>query len=134
MSKGKFSELLTEAKSPKTKNRTVEQGNSAPAGSDLAADVEEGAKAVNVNFVPRAGETEVGVEGSQVVPAKKNAGRPRGKRSDGSYEQVTFFMRKELRKELRRLLLDDDGLAGLDLSELVDRILSSWVEAHKASK
>lgn len=152
MNKGKFSELLTEAKGPKAKNRTVEQGNSAPASPDLAADIEEGAKAVSVNlgenlaarantdslFVPRARETktEVGlrVEGSQVVPAKKSAGRPRGKRSDGNYEQVTLFMRRELRKELRRLMLDDDRLAGLDLSNLVDKILSSWVEAHKASK
>jgi hypothetical protein len=150
VSKGKFSELLTEAKSPKAKNRTVEQGNSASASPDLAADVEEGAKAVRGSFGddpaawatldslfgPRAGEAEVGVrvEESQIVPAKKGAGRPRGKRSDGNYEQVTLFMRRELRKELRRLLLDDDKLAGLDLSDLVDKILSSWIEVHKASK
>ena len=67
------------------------------------------------------------------IPATQNAdfsttqmrrvGRPRAKRSDPAYQQVTAYIRKDTYTAARKLLLDD----GREFSELVEELLGGWV-------
>ena len=151
MSKGKFSELLTEAKNPRTRPQpsvTTQEVNPAasvsvsgervkPVAGPLAET--DAARLSHPTALPSGfGEAPASLP-TEAVPAvaaravvKRSVGRPPGKRSDENYEQVTLFMRKDVRKELRRLLLDDDARAGQDLSGLVNEIITGWLEAQKA--
>jgi hypothetical protein len=54
-------------------------------------------------------------------------GRARGKRSDPNYEQVGAYIPKELNKQVKRLLIDEEGL---DFSDLVTQLLEEWVNQH----
>lgn len=57
----------------------------------------------------------------------KRRGRARGKRSDPNYEQVGAYIPKELNKQVKRLLIDEDDL---DFSDLVAQLLEDWVKQH----
>lgn len=53
----------------------------------------------------------------------KRKGRPRGKRSDPNYTQVGAYIPKDLDKQVKRKLLDED----IDFSELVADLLLKWI-------
>ena len=59
------------------------------------------------------------------APARRR-GRPTGKRSNPAWKPHTVLIRKETHKGVSRRLQDIDG--GQDLSELVDELLTEWLE------
>lgn len=52
-------------------------------------------------------------------------GRPAGKRSNPDYEPTTILLRKQTKKLAHRKL--EDGETGQDLSDLIETLLSEWV-------
>ena len=52
-------------------------------------------------------------------------GRPKGKRSDPDYEQVTAYIRKETYRQTKIALLSSEE--GQDFSELVEQLLTEWL-------
>jgi len=52
-------------------------------------------------------------------------GHHRGKRSDPDWTNITILMRRTIKRDARRRL-EDDG-EGVDLSELIDRLLTDWL-------
>ena len=62
------------------------------------------------------------VETPAVQPAKK-PGRPRGKRSNPDYIQVTSYIQRQTYKAVRRELLDSDR----EFSDLVEELLEDWL-------
>lgn len=63
-------------------------------------------------------------------PQKKRGGRPKGKRSDPNYEQVTAYIKKETHQQVKIALLQNGG--GQDFSELVDELLVKWLRTQKS--
>jgi hypothetical protein len=62
-----------------------------------------------------------------VVPAGGGKGRPAtGKRSDPEWNRYTVLLRRETHKRTSRRLQDLD--TGQDLSELMDQLLTAWLE------
>ena len=59
-------------------------------------------------------------------PAAKR-GRPVGKRSNPDYEPTTILLRKQTKKTAHRKLEDTE--AGQDLSDLIEKLLSEWVNS-----
>ena len=65
-----------------------------------------------------------------VAPRRENAiavrgrGRPAGKRSDPEFKPTTLILRETTTETTRRNL--KDRKTGLDLSELVEKLLSDW--------
>jgi hypothetical protein len=58
---------------------------------------------------------------------KGGKGRPAtGKKSNGEYCQTTISIRKETRKRVKQALLDAE--TGQDVSELVEELLTKWLE------
>lgn len=66
---------------------------------------------------------------SKVQPIT-NEKKPRatGKRSNPNYEQVGAYIPKEIHKEVKKLLLDEDDL---DFSDLVGTLLKQWLSNKK---
>jgi hypothetical protein len=65
-------------------------------------------------------------EGEGGVIARRGPGRPGGgKRSNPDYERLNILVRKTTRRKVDMRMLQEPGLA-VDLSELVDRLLSEW--------
>ena len=62
----------------------------------------------------------------QVVQIRqpKKKGRPRGKRSNPDYEQVTAYIKKETYKNVKKRLLDDPEER--DFSTLLEELLDRW--------
>jgi hypothetical protein len=63
------------------------------------------------------------------VPAPgsaKGPGRPPGKRSDPAFKPTTLLLREATKRTAMRRLEDMGG--ELDLSELVESLLSRWIE------
>ncbi len=58
-------------------------------------------------------------------PVKKPKGRPKGKRSNPDYEQVTAYVKKETYRKTKIALLEQDKFS--DFSELVEELLSEWL-------
>jgi hypothetical protein len=58
--------------------------------------------------------------------AARRKGRPAGKRSDPAWKPYTVLIRKATHKGVSRRLQDMD--VGQDLSELVDELLTQWLE------
>lgn len=52
-------------------------------------------------------------------------GRAKGKRSDPNYIQVGAYIPKELDRQVKRVLVDEDNL---DFSDLVAQLLEDWVK------
>jgi hypothetical protein len=52
-------------------------------------------------------------------------GHHRGKRSDPEWTNITILMRRNIKRDARRRL-EDEG-EGVDLSELIDRLLTDWL-------
>jgi hypothetical protein len=62
---------------------------------------------------------------SQVIEVKesKTLGRPRGKRSNPDYSQVTCYIKKETHKSVQRVLLEKEK----EFSELIQELLEEWL-------
>ena len=59
-------------------------------------------------------------------------GRPRGKRSNPDYEQVTAYIRRDTYTEVKIALLQQGE--GQEFSELVEQMLTEWLSTQKAKK
>lgn len=53
-------------------------------------------------------------------------GRPRAKRSDPEYQQVTAYIRRDTYTAARKLLLDE----GREFSELVEDLVRQWTKTN----
>ena len=60
-------------------------------------------------------------------PVKK--GRPKGKRSNPDFEQVTAYVRSKTYRQTKIALLQQDELE--DFSELVEELLTEWLSTQK---
>ena len=60
-------------------------------------------------------------------PPKKR-GRPKGKRSDPDYEQVTAYIKKETYRQVRMALLQQPD--SQDFSELVEQLLDDFLRTQ----
>ena len=70
------------------------------------------------------------VDQSAVSPAAK-LGRPRAKRSDPDYEQVTAYIRRATYKRVKMMLLEEGS--DQDFSELVETLLSEHLRTRVPS-
>jgi hypothetical protein len=61
----------------------------------------------------------------QVVPK----GRPKGKRSDPAFEQVTAYIRRETYLQTKMLLLQEGNQK--DFSQLVEELLGAYARTQK---
>ena len=57
-------------------------------------------------------------------------GRPRGKKSNPQYTQVTVYLRREVHLAAKRILIDD----GREFSQLVDELVYNWIQTSKIPK
>ena len=64
---------------------------------------------------------------TEPTPAVVVRGRPRAKRSNPEYQQVTAYMRRKTYAAARKLLID----AQLEFSELVEQLVREWVHSHE---
>lgn len=63
------------------------------------------------------------------MPAKpRGTGRPRGKRSDPNFDQVTAYIRKDTHQGAKIALLQEGR--GREFSELVEDLLAEWLQAR----
>jgi hypothetical protein len=58
-------------------------------------------------------------------------GRPKGKRSDPSFEQVTAYIRKDTYLKVKMSLLQEGG--DRDFSDVVEELLSEFLRTQKLS-
>jgi hypothetical protein len=58
----------------------------------------------------------------------RGRGRPPGKRSDPDYQPTTVLLRKHTKKTATRLL--EDTNAANDLSDLIEQLLTEWIQQH----
>jgi hypothetical protein len=63
----------------------------------------------------------------QSTPIEKR-GRPRAKSSDPDYQPTTVILRKTTKRKAAHLL--EDREMGLDLSELIEELLTEWLAKH----
>lgn len=57
--------------------------------------------------------------------ASQKRGRPKGKRSDPDYEQVTAYIRKDTHRDVKIALLSEGN--GREFSELIQELLEQWL-------
>lgn len=62
----------------------------------------------------------------------KPKGRPRGKRSNPDYEQVTAYIRRDTHRTVKMALLTEGG--NREFSELVEELLNEWLSTQKSKK
>ena len=58
----------------------------------------------------------------------RGRGRPPGKRSDPNFQPTTVLLRKYTKRTAARLLEDTDSAD--DLSDLIERLLTEWIQQH----
>lgn len=63
---------------------------------------------------------------SETRNSERRVGRPRAKRSDPDFQQVTAYIRKSTYASARKLLIDD----GREFSELVEELVQGWVNTR----
>src|ERR1035441_8003062 len=56
-------------------------------------------------------------------------GRPAGKKTNPEYTQVTVYLRKEVHRQAKKILIDD----GREFSELVDQLVDRWILEDRKS-
>ena len=59
---------------------------------------------------------------------RPSRGRPRGKRSDPNFEQVTTYIRKHTHQGVKIALLQEGR--SQEFSELVEDLLAKWLKAR----
>ncbi len=57
-------------------------------------------------------------------------GRPKGKRSNPDYEQVTAYIRKETYRQTKIALLQQGEVK--DFSELIEKLLTEWLREQNS--
>lgn len=62
------------------------------------------------------------------APAERRPGRPRGKRSDPGYVQVTAYIPDDLHHNIKLALLQERK--GREFSELVGELLADWLKSR----
>lgn len=62
------------------------------------------------------------------APEVRGRGRPHAKSSDPDYQPTTVILRKRTKRTANRLLEDQE--AGQDLSELIEELLTEWIQRH----
>lgn len=70
-------------------------------------------------------------ERSQEMPGESNTsrrGRPRGKRSNPDFEQVTAYIRSRTHRDVKIALLREGD--GREFSELIEELLTTWVKSR----
>lgn len=67
---------------------------------------------------------------SPTAPAGRPLGRPPGKRSDPAWKQFSVLLKKDTQRAAAAVLKAKDE--GLDLSELVQSLLESWLKRQKS--
>jgi hypothetical protein len=65
------------------------------------------------------------------APVPGRVGRPPGKRSNPNFERLTVLVKKQTRKAAQRLWEDIEP--GRDMSELVERLLTDFIQHHRDS-
>jgi len=65
---------------------------------------------------------------TEVVPSPQRRGRPKGKRSDPDFEQVTAYIRKQTHQAIKIALLQEGQ--DREFSELVEELLSDWLRSR----
>ncbi len=69
------------------------------------------------------------IETKSVEPApKQKLGRPKGKRSDPDYEQVTAYVKKETYTATKIALLSEGNKQ--EFSQLVQELLEQWLKSR----
>jgi len=63
-----------------------------------------------------------------LVSSLPRRGRPKGKRSDPAFEQVTAYIRKETHQAVKIALLQDGQ--DKEFSELVEQLLQDWLQSR----
>ena len=63
------------------------------------------------------------------VPRPGVRGRPRGKRSNPDFEQITAYISKQTHVNTKIALLQEGE--GREFSELVEELLSTWLQSQK---
>ena len=66
--------------------------------------------------------------GAEKTPLVKR-GRPKGKRSNPDFEQVTAYIRSQTYRQTKIALLQQAELS--DFSELVEKLLTEWLSTQK---
>ena len=61
-----------------------------------------------------------------VMSSKRRGGRPRGKRSDPDFEQITAYIRKQTHHGVKIALLQEGR--GQEFSELLENLLAEWLQ------
>ena len=64
-------------------------------------------------------------------PKPQKSGRPRGKRSNPDYAQVTAYIKRETYKNTKIALLQQGN--NQEFSELVELLLSEWLSTQKSN-
>lgn len=67
----------------------------------------------------------------QAEPKPHSSGRPRGKRSNPDYEQVTAYIKRETYRNTKIALLQQGD--NQEFSELVEQLLSEWLSTQKSN-
>ena len=57
---------------------------------------------------------------------RRNVGRPPAKHSSPDYAQMTVYVQKSVRNEVKMRLFQE----GLELSALVEKLLKKWLDTH----
>ena len=61
---------------------------------------------------------------------QRRAGRPPAKHSSPDYAQVTVYVRKDVRREVKIRLFEE----GLEMSALVEKLLRNWLTTHQGER
>jgi hypothetical protein len=69
---------------------------------------------------------------SEIYSQPSKRGRPKGKRSDPDYEQVTAYIKKETYRQTKIALLQQGEVQ--DFSLLVEQLLSEWLSTQNSKK
>jgi len=65
----------------------------------------------------------------QTGSAPDGKSRAPGKRSDPAWTQHTVMLKKATHRAAAQILLHQDG--GMDMSDLIERLLAAWVSQHR---
>lgn len=117
----KFSAVF---KNPQSEALEIESQNSAPHPSVDVPTIE-----IETNQEPvQPGITQLPSE--SILPPVKKMGRPRGKRSDPRYTQVTAYIQSQTYRNVKVALLLDGN--GQEFSELVEDLLIDYLNTRKS--
>jgi hypothetical protein len=67
-----------------------------------------------------------GSESGEPTVGSKGRGRPAGKRSDPNFQPTTVLLRRQTKRAANRLL--EDRNTGQDLSDLLEQLLTRWIQ------